>query len=95
MLRFLARRIRYSLLVLLGVISLVFVLFNLMPADPARLIMGQRSDLASSENARRDLNLDKPAWKRYLLYLDELSPLRCMAPMKLRGKSIIITGCLP
>lgn len=75
MLRFLARRIRYSLLVLLGVISLVFVLFNLMPADPARLIMGQRSDLASLENARRDLNLDKPAWKRYLLYLDELSPL--------------------
>lgn len=37
--------------------------------------MGQRSDLASLENARRDLNLDKPAWKRYLLYLDELSPV--------------------
>lgn len=75
MLRFLARRIRYSLLVLLGVVSLVFVLFNIMPADPARLIMGQRSDLASLENARRDLNLDKPGWKRYLLYLDELSPV--------------------
>ncbi len=46
-----------------------------MPADPARLTMGQRSDLASIENARRELNLDKPLWKRYLLYLNDLSPV--------------------
>ncbi len=46
-----------------------------MPADPARLTMGQRSDLASIENARKELNLDKPLWKRYLLYLNDLSPV--------------------
>lgn len=46
-----------------------------MPADPARLTMGQRSDLASIENARRELNLDKPLGTRYLLYLNDLSPL--------------------
>ncbi len=46
-----------------------------MPADPARLTMGQRSDLASIENARKELNLDKPLWKRYVLYLNDLSPV--------------------
>lgn len=75
MLRFLARRIRYSLLVLLGVVSLVFFLFNVLPGDPARLTMGQRSDLASLENVRREMNLDKPLVTRYILFLNDLSPV--------------------
>ncbi|MGC4059120.1 MAG: ABC transporter permease [Chitinophagaceae bacterium] len=69
------RRLGYSLFVLWGVVSLVFVLFNVLPADPARLTLGQRSDLASLENVRRELNLDKPLGERYLLYLNDLSPL--------------------
>lgn len=69
------RKLGYSLLVLWGVVSLVFVLFNVLPADPARLTLGQRSDLASLENVRRELNLDKPMRQRYWLYLNDLSPL--------------------
>lgn len=75
MFRFLSRRIRYSLLVLWGVVTLVFFLFNVLPADPARLIMGQRADKASIDNARRDMNLDKPLATRYLLYLNDISPI--------------------
>lgn len=75
MLRFLVRRIRYSLLVLAGVITVVFFLFNVLPGDPARLTMGQRSDLASVENARREMNLDKPLATRYFLYLNDISPI--------------------
>jgi peptide/nickel transport system permease protein len=75
LLGYLTRRLRYSILVLLGVVTVVFFLFHVMPADPARLTMGQRSDLASIENARREMNLDKPVWKRYLLYLNDLSPI--------------------
>lgn len=75
MLGFLARRIRYSLLVLFGVVTLVFFMFNVLPGDPARLTMGQRSDLASVENVRKQLNLDKPLFTRYLLYLNDLSPV--------------------
>ena len=75
MLRFLARRFRYSLLVLWGVVTLVFFLFNVLPGDPARLTMGQRSDLASIENARRELNLDKSLFDRYLLYMNDLLPI--------------------
>jgi peptide/nickel transport system permease protein len=74
-LRFLARRIRYSILVLLGVVTLVFFLFNVLPGDPARLTMGQRSDLLSLENVRREMNLDKPVLTRYFLFLNDLSPI--------------------
>ncbi|XZF13774.1 ABC transporter permease [Chitinophagaceae bacterium MMS25-I14] len=79
MLRLLARRLRYSLLVLFGVVTLVFFLFNVLPADPARMIMGQRSDLASLEHARHELNLDKPMLQRYMLYLNDLSPVSVLA----------------
>lgn len=75
MLRFLARRIRYSLLVLWGLVTLVFFLFNVLPGDPARLTIGQRSDITTLKNVRHELNLDKPLFTRYLLYLNDLSPL--------------------
>lgn len=75
MFRFLLRRIRYSLLVLWGVVTLVFFLFNVLPGDPARLTMGQRSDLASIEAVRKELNLDKPIITRYGLYLNDISPV--------------------
>ena len=75
MLTFLTQRIRYSILVLWGVVTLVFFLFNVLPGDPARLTMGQRSDLASVEAVRKELNLDKSLGVRYLLYLNDLSPI--------------------
>lgn len=75
MLHFLARRIRYSLLVLFGVVTVVFFLFNVLPGDPARLMMGQRSDLSSIENMRKEMNLDKPLFTRYLIYVNDISPI--------------------
>jgi peptide/nickel transport system permease protein len=54
----------------------VFVLFFvILPADPARLTMGQRSDAKTLENTRKELYLDKPIHKQFLLYLNDLSPI--------------------
>jgi peptide/nickel transport system permease protein len=54
----------------------VFVLFFvLLPADTARLTMGQRTDAKTIENIRKELYLDKPVYKQFLLYLNDLSPL--------------------
>lgn len=69
------RRLAYGLLVLWGVATLVFLLFNVLPADPARLTLGQRSDLATVEAARKELHLDRPLLTRYGLYLNDISPL--------------------
>lgn len=75
MLSYLIKKVLYSLLVLWGVVSLVFILFNALPTDPARLLMGQRSDLSSIENVKKELNLDKSVIQRYFLYLNDISPL--------------------
>ncbi len=75
MARYLLSRLGYSLLVLLGVVTLVFFLFHVMPSDPARLTMGQRTDQKTIENVRRELHLDKPVGLRYLLFLRDLSPI--------------------
>ena len=69
------RRLLYSFAIFFGVVVLVFLLFNAMPGDAARLTMGQRSDLKSIENARKEMNLDKPIFKRFLLFLNDLSPI--------------------
>lgn len=74
-LRYLLRKVLYALAVLWGIVSLVFLLFNVLPDDPARLTLGQRSDIASVENVRKELNLDKPVFVRYLYYINDLSPV--------------------
>lgn len=75
MLRFLTRRLFYGFLVMVGVVTLVFFLFNILPGDPARMIMGQRADLGSVEAVRKELGLDKPLSIQYLNFLNDLSPL--------------------
>lgn len=68
------KKLRYSLLVLLGVVVLVFVMFQGF-GDPARLIVGQTGDKKTMDNIRSDLYLDQPAWKQFILYLNDISPI--------------------
>lgn len=75
MTRYLFRRLCYGLLVIFGVVVLVFTLFNVLPADPARLTLGQRADVASLANVRHELYLDKPLAVQFLLYVNDLSPV--------------------
>ncbi len=75
MLNFFTRRFSYGLLVLFGVITVVFLLFNVLPGDPARMMLGQRADLASVESIRKELGLDRSLHKQYLHYLNDISPL--------------------
>ena len=65
----------YGLLVLLGVVTLVFFLFNILPGDPARMMLGQRADAESIAIINRDLGRDKPVGIQYLNYLNDLLPL--------------------
>ncbi|MEO7768899.1 MAG: ABC transporter permease, partial [Ferruginibacter sp.] len=58
----LLKKIIYSLLVLLGVVVLVFIMFQGF-GDPARMIVGQTGDKKTMDNIRRDLYLDQPKWK--------------------------------
>ena len=57
----------------MGVVTLVFFLFNVLPGDPARMMLGQRADAESIEIINRDLGRDKPLGVQYISYLNDLS----------------------
>ena len=73
--RFILKRFWYGLLVLFGVVVVVFFLFNVLPGDPARMMLGQRADIASVQAINRDLGRDKPLFIQFLNYLNDLSPI--------------------
>ncbi|MFM9985527.1 MAG: ABC transporter permease [Flavobacteriales bacterium] len=75
MIRFLFQKLTYGFLVLFGVITVVFFLFNLSPGDPVRNLVGENASEKVVETMRRKLDLDLPAGKRFVLYLNDLSPL--------------------
>lgn len=69
------RKILYGLAVLWGVATLVFFLFNILPGDPAQMMLGQRADKESVDAIRKELGLDKSIGIQYVNYLNDLSPL--------------------
>lgn len=75
MFQYVIRKIGYGLLVMLGVITLIFVLFNILPGDPARMMLGQNADQESIDMIHKELGLDKPLPIQYLDYLNDLSPI--------------------
>ena len=53
---------------------LVFLLFQGF-GDPSRLVMGQSGDAGTQAAIRKELNIDEPKWKQFVLYLNDVSPL--------------------
>lgn len=89
MLPYITRKLLYGSLVLLGVVVLVFFLFQGF-GDPARLVVGQTGDSATMQNIRKELYLDLPKWKQFFFYLNDVSPLSIhtkedIASKKLQG----------
>ncbi|MGZ5243003.1 MAG: ABC transporter permease [Bacteroidia bacterium] len=75
MLRFILQRLLGGLLVIIGVILVVFLMFMVLPGDPARLTLGQRADAGTLEAINKEFGLDKPKGTQLLLYLNDLSPI--------------------
>jgi peptide/nickel transport system permease protein len=71
MMSFIARKIVYTLLVLLGVVLVTF--FIRPPGDPARVLLGQRADSASVAALREQLGLDKPLYHQVGTYMVHLA----------------------
>ena len=75
MISYLLKKLGYGLLVLLGVVSLVFFVFNLKPGDPARMVAGQKITPELIQAIERNLNLDLPIIQRFGIYLNDISPV--------------------
>jgi len=77
----------YGVLVLIGVVVLVFVLFQGF-GDPARLVMGQTGDSTTQANIRKELYLDQPKWKQFLFYLNDVSPIAVHSKKEIQEKEL-------
>ncbi|MBR4146687.1 MAG: ABC transporter permease [Bacteroidales bacterium] len=72
---YIIRKLLYGLAVLWGVATLVFFLFNILPGDPAQMMLGQRADKESVDAIREELGLNQSLGKQYIDYLNDLVPL--------------------
>jgi peptide/nickel transport system permease protein len=81
------KKILNAIGVLSGVVILVFLLFQFL-GDPEKMIAGQSTDKKTIENIRKDLYLDQPKWKQFILYLNDLSPLSLHAQSEIKKKNL-------
>ena len=81
------QKILQALLVLLGVVALVFIMFQGF-GDPARMIVGQSGDKKTLDNIRNELYLNQPKWKQFLGYLNDVSPLCIHSKVEIENKQL-------
>ncbi|TDY64636.1 peptide/nickel transport system permease protein [Algibacter lectus] len=72
---YLINKIAYAILTLFGVITVIFFLFNVLPGDPAQMMLGQNEDSEQLAIVKQKYGFDKPLGTQYLYYLNDLSPL--------------------
>jgi peptide/nickel transport system permease protein len=71
-LQLVGRRLLTAIPVLLGVTFLTFVVMNLIPGNPAQLILGINASPGAIAKLDTQLGLNHPFWDRYWLWLDGL-----------------------
>jgi peptide/nickel transport system permease protein len=68
-LQFIARRVAYSLVVLIGVLIVVFALVHLVPGDPVRIALGTRYTPEAYAALRSASGLDRPIVEQFVGYI--------------------------
>jgi peptide/nickel transport system permease protein len=70
--KLIARRLVFSVFILLAVSLIVFFATLLLPGDPARAILGQQATPERVAAINAQMHLDQPAVTRYLMWLGGL-----------------------
>ncbi len=63
------------MLTLFGVVTVIFFLFNVLPGDPAQMMLGQNEDSTQLALVKQKYGFDKPISTQYFYYLNDLSPI--------------------
>ncbi|MEO5881972.1 MAG: ABC transporter permease [Caldimonas sp.] len=69
---YILRRVWQMVPTLLGVVLLVFILFNLFGADPSVILAGQNATQAQIAAIRQQLGLDQPLYVQFWIYLKSI-----------------------
>lgn len=73
MLSFLIRRVIYGVPIILGTTLLLFIIFNVVPGDPALQVVGRHATAETIANSRRELGLDRPLVVQYFSLLKQIA----------------------
>ncbi|NPA34619.1 MAG: ABC transporter permease [Chlorobi bacterium] len=90
MVRYIIKRLLYGILVWLGVVVVIFILFQILPGDPSRLIVGQRADAETIERIKRELGLDQPVYIQFMRYLNDVSPVSVHKKDKIKKYDVLL-----
>ena len=72
---YILNRIFQGFLSLLGVASLVFFMFTILPGDPAEMMLDQNQNSEQLEVLKNKFGFNLPLIDQYLYYLNDLSPI--------------------
>ena len=75
MLKLAFKKILQALVTLWGLATILFVLFQAIPSDPARMMLDQREDEEQLKAIRAKYGFDKPLPMQYVYYINDLLPL--------------------
>lgn len=71
MMRYATRRLLLLIPTLLLSLTVVFVIFRLVPGDPALLVAGELAPQSAIDQLRHEMGLDQPLWRQYTVYLGQ------------------------
>ena len=69
---YIIRRLWQMVPTLLGVVLLVFFLFNWVGGDPAYVLAGKISNQEQIDNIRRQLGVDQPYWVQLWIFVKQI-----------------------
>jgi peptide/nickel transport system permease protein len=72
MLRYLVRRLLWAGVLFIAVTMVSYIIFFLVPAEPARLVCGPQCPPDQVERVREELGLNRPVWQQYIDFLDDI-----------------------
>ncbi|WP_179317563.1 ABC transporter permease [Winogradskyella undariae] len=75
MIKYLVHKIGYAFITLVGVITVIFFLFTILPGDPAKMMLGQNQNEEQVQAVKQKYGFDKPLGTQFLYYLNDLSPI--------------------
>ncbi|WP_298515879.1 ABC transporter permease [uncultured Kordia sp.] len=73
--RYILHKIGYAFLTLFGVVTVIFFLFNILPGDPAKMMLGQNQTEEQVAVVKKKYGFDKPILTQYAYYLNDLLPI--------------------
>jgi peptide/nickel transport system permease protein len=72
MIRYLIRRVLWAVALFLTVTIVSYILFFIIPADPAKQVAGKGAQQAQVDRVKHALHLDRPIYDQYWLFLSRL-----------------------